>query len=117
MLVSPTVVNVHKECLRKRGFADFNEWLQQPNALYIGRNVRFVQGTFQSKWHNPFRVGNGRQLALDQYEHRIRTIPELFRSLHELSGKELGCWDDPKPCHGNILVKLFNEQFFPPKSI
>ena len=29
--------------------------------------------------------------------------------LGELRGKILGCWCKPKPCHGDILVKLVEE--------
>ena len=27
----------------------------------------------------------------------------------ELTGKILGCWCNPEPCHGHVLVKLYKE--------
>ena len=35
--------------------------------------------------------------------------PELLHALHELEGKELGCWCAPDPCHGHELVRLLAE--------
>jgi hypothetical protein len=28
--------------------------------------------------------------------------------LHELRGKDLVCWCAPKPCHGDVLLRLAN---------
>jgi hypothetical protein len=37
---------------------------------------------------------------------RIATGDEqLIRDLAALSGKTLGCWCSPKPCHGDVLAK------------
>ena len=35
--------------------------------------------------------------------------PELISSISELEGMNLGCWCNPSPCHGDILIKLFIE--------
>ncbi len=43
------------------------------------------------------------------YEKWIRDQPELLASLSELKGRTLGCWCSPKPCHGDVLVKLVEE--------
>jgi hypothetical protein len=34
----------------------------------------------------------------------------------ELTGKVLGCWCAPKACHGDVLVKLANQQAKPVKT-
>lgn len=77
--------------------------------IYIGR---------PSKWGNPFshQIGtlakfkvNSRKEAIDRYEEWIKRQPELISSLHELKNKVLGCWCSPKPCHGDVLIKLINE--------
>jgi hypothetical protein len=34
-----------------------------------------------------------------------------MNDLHELNGKELGCWCKPDKCHGDILIKLYNEKY------
>ena len=74
-----------------------------PHDIYIGR---------PSKWGNPFREGvdGTRAEVIEKYEAWIRTQPELLSQLHELKGKTLACWCKPKPCHGDILVKLLREQ-------
>ncbi len=70
--------------------------------VYIGR---------PSKWGNPFYVSQvgGRAIAIDRYEKWIVKQPNLMADLHELKGKVLGCWCSPKPCHGDVLVRLANE--------
>ena len=81
-----------------------------PYDIYIGRG---------SKWGNPFShipsdhaqcIANTREEAIVMYELWIKTQPDLMNSLHELDGKTLGCFCDPLPCHGHVLVKLRQEQ-------
>ena len=70
---------------------------------YIGR---------PSKWGNPFEIGRDgtREEVIRAYEEWIRTQPALLNDLVELRGKTLGCWCKPAACHGDVLVKLLNEQ-------
>ncbi len=76
--------------------------------IYIGRKVRFVDWTFQSKWANTF-------FNLKTYEKYIRM--SLWNDLKELKGKKLGCWCittdkiEPLKCHGQILMKLLQEKW------
>lgn len=67
--------------------------------VYIGR---------PSKWGNPFEIGKDgdREEVLQKYEKWIRSQDLPF---HELKGLRLGCWCAPKPCHGDILMELANE--------
>lgn len=83
----PTVVNRHNS----------------PFDLYIGR---------RSKWGNPFQIikDGTRAEVLVKYEAWLRSRPRLLQSLHELDGLALGCSCKPKPCHGDILIKLRKEQ-------
>lgn len=78
--------------------------------LYIGRAwKRGGWDLTQSKWASPFTVKqHGRILGL--YEEHVRNRPDLMNSLYELDGKILGCWCKPKPCHGDVLVKLLKEK-------
>jgi len=71
--------------------------------IYIGRG---------SKWGNPFVIGieGTRKQVIEKYENWIRTQENLLNSLHELDGKILGCWCNPLPCHGDVLLKLIEEQ-------
>ena len=70
--------------------------------VYIGR---------PSKWGNPFKSGRDGTLdeVLEKYERHIMNRPDLLAALPELRGKVLGCWCKPKPCHGDILVRLTEE--------
>jgi hypothetical protein len=70
--------------------------------IYIGR---------PSKWGNPFEIGRDgtREEVINKYSEWIKTQPKLLKDLPELKDKILGCWCYPKPCHGDILIKLFNE--------
>ena len=117
---SITVVNVHKKDLNKHGYKDLVEWVQQPNHLYIGRDMtRFVPGAVHSKWHNPFKSkdkGSDRETRCKQYRDYIMTDKRiqsngktLFESLDELKGKTLGCWCHPESCHGHVLRELVKE--------
>jgi len=84
---------------------------KEPYDVYIGR---------PSKWGNPFTHLNDttraqfkvatREEAIEKYEEWIRQQPQLLADLHELDGKVLGCWCKPQACHGDVLVKLINEQ-------
>lgn len=71
--------------------------------VYIGRG---------SKWGNPYRIGkDGTRLeVIAKYEAYIRDREDLLSCLPELVGNRLGCHCKPKPCHGDILVKLIREQ-------
>ena len=81
----------------------------EPYDLYIGRkNVTY--NLEESKWANPYSLKfYNREEALSLYETYIRQS-ELYNSLDELEGKTLGCWCSPKLCHGDILIKLYNEK-------
>jgi hypothetical protein len=59
-----------------------------------------------------------RERVLMRYEKYVRESPELLDALHELSGQVLGCWcigkfrrpsPDALVCHGEVLVKLWDE--------
>lgn len=73
-----------------------------------------------TKWGNPFSHLRGqrtlakflvatRSEAIRRYEDWVRDQPGLMAALPELRGKVLGCWCEPSPCHGEILVRLANE--------
>lgn len=94
---------------------NLEKWMSDKNNVYIGRggviifnNKRFPYGN--SKWHNPFKIGidGDRDAVIDKYERYIKSKPELINSLHELKGKNLGCWCYPEKCHGDVLKKLIN---------
>ena len=85
---------------------------KEPFDVYIGR---------PGKWGNPFwftkypvpgfaHQERTREESIALFRNWIMTKPELLRDLKDLKGKVLGCWCSPKPCHGDVLVELANEQ-------
>ena len=73
--------------------------------VYIGR---------PSKWGNPYCHKEGtlakfkvasRKEAIELFEIYLLDRTELLNDLYELSGKVLGCYCNPKSCHGHVLKK------------
>ena len=79
--------------------------------IYIGRG---------SKWGNPYSHKEGtaalwvvetREDAIRLYEEWLRAQPELVEAAKkELKGKDLGCWCKPLACHGDVLLKIANQE-------
>lgn len=76
--------------------------------VYIGRAFQEFPC---SKWHNPYSIGKDgtRSEVIGKYKLYVLINPDLMKALPELKGKRLGCWCSPKPCHGDVLVKLIEE--------
>lgn len=73
-------------------------------AIYIGR---------PSKYGNPFPLSDfkSREECLKAYQNWLNTQPELIADIKlNLAGKDLVCFCNPKPCHGDILIKIANEK-------
>lgn len=74
-------------------------------AVYVGR------GTF---WHRLYYVLTERysdpRMALEKYEIFCRTPGIAQRIRTELKGKDLVCVCAPWPCHGDVLLKIANEE-------
>lgn len=72
------------------------------NALFIGR---------PSKWGNPFIIGKDGNRSEVIKKHLVWLLDDnpLLNDLHELTGKDLVCYCSPLACHGDILLKLANE--------
>ncbi len=75
---------------------------REPFDIYVGR---------PTQWGNPFEIGRDgdRAAVIKKYEEWLRGQPNLMRALGELKGKVLACWCAPKPCHGDVLLRLANE--------
>jgi hypothetical protein len=80
--------------------------------IYIGRQMSMGGWKLsKSKWHNPYSVKEyGLDTCLEMFEDYIRGNETLMSELEELDGKVLGCWCHPSRCHGDILIKLLQEQ-------
>lgn len=67
--------------------------------------------TRATKWGDPFVVGQDgtRDAVITKFETWLADQPSLLHSLHELTGKRLGCVCAPKHrCHGTVLARLAN---------
>lgn len=75
---------------------------REPYDVYIGR---------PGPWGNPYVIGQHgtREEVIAMYETYVRGNSELMARLPELRGKVLGCWCAPKPCHGDVLIRLVEE--------
>ena len=91
------------------------------SGLYYEKKIRGNVVAFlplESCWENPFKAPRDGTLAevLVKYELYVRSRPELLERLPELAGMDLACWCVPAPCHGDVLVRLFNELVRAPAS-
>ena len=108
----PTCVSVGEAALSSRGVKSFQEWVKQPNHLYIGMDMtHYIQGAVGSKWQNTFTNIKSLRKSLELYEKRVRNTPELIEAIGELEGMELGVLWKSTPCHGDVLIKIFNNTF------
>jgi hypothetical protein len=82
-----------------------------PDAVYIGRAVRWYRLPPTSKWANPFpvKLETDREDIIATYERWLQSQHHLMGALHELRGLDLVCWCAPLPCHGDVLLRLANE--------
>lgn len=74
------------------------------NAIYVGR---------PSKWGNPFTMKReaDRPAVLAQFEQYVKEHPELVEAAkQELPDKDLICWCAPKACHGDLWLRIANEE-------
>lgn len=72
-------------------------------AIHIGR---------PTIWGNPFVIGTdgSRADVIAKYETWLTSQPKLIAKLDELRGKDLACWCAPDHCHGDVLVRLANQE-------
>ncbi len=81
----------------------------QGSDVYIGRRIN--QGGWclpASKWANPYSVKScgSAEEAIRRYTVYLSGTPALLADLHELKGRQLGCWCAPGPCHGDVLARM-----------
>lgn len=76
---------------------------KEPFDVYVGR---------PTMWGNPFVIGQDgtREEVIQKYEKWFRAQPNLMSAVASLKGKVLACWCAPKLCHGDVLVRLANDE-------
>ena len=76
--------------------------------VYIGRGS-------SSEWGNPYEIGKDgtRKEVIEKHKKDILADPEMIEKIKkELKNRILGCWCFPKPCHGNTLAAIANDEPF-----
>lgn len=109
-------VSVKVKNLRKLGYANLREWLQDDNNVYVGRGGRlFIDGKVfyypGSIWANPYRLSEySLEESLRKYKAYLHRSPLLGR-ISELQGKNLGCFcEQDSECHAKVLAELANKK-------
>ena len=76
--------------------------LNNSSYEYIGR---------PSKFGNPFFMKSeaDRDKVVQQFEEYARNNEWILTNINTLTNKEIGCFCAPKKCHGDVLVKLWEE--------
>jgi hypothetical protein len=89
--------------LNKRDYEGLKDILIE-DCVYIGR---------PSIWGNPFTIGRDgtREEVIEWHEVWFMKHPDLIaRAKSELKGKHLICFCAPEACHGDLLLKIANEE-------
>jgi hypothetical protein len=121
--MTTNVVNVKVKYLRPK-YHDLQEWVEDPNNVYIGRGgIVFIERNGQkyryppidSKWANPFKIAAPmtREDVINNYilymNKEIQEGRITLDDLKSLKGKNLGCWcKEPGvdiQCHGDVLLQ------------
>lgn len=82
------------------------------NAIYIGRG---------SVWGNPYThldskcpdivKVSSREEAVKAFEDMVRKDENILNYIRQhLKGKDLVCFCAPRACHGDVLLKIANEE-------
>lgn len=78
-------------------------------VVHLKREQFDVRIDRQTEWGNPFRLRREDERGATIQTYREWLWNEINRGrwtlseLSELSGKTLGCWCAPNPCHGDVL--------------
>jgi hypothetical protein len=102
------VVNVRKSGPHKH----LVPWLVERDLItYVG-HAGNRHSWPESDFANPFvrEAKLDREAMVRHYRSWLDDQPELLRRLRagELSGKALGCWCAPEPCHADVLAEKAN---------
>ena len=84
-----------------------------PRVVHLKREPYDVRVDRQTPWGNPFVIpkDGARELVIAKYRNWILSDRDMTLSAQKLlKGKTLGCWCAPKPCHGDVLLEIANNE-------
>ena len=83
--------------------------IKVPRVVNMRREACTVTIARPSQWGNPRRMASEQERieVIHRYHKWVITQPQLILALPKLRGETLGCYCKPKPCHGDVLVRLF----------
>jgi hypothetical protein len=105
--------------LKKQGFTNMNEWIENPNNVYVGTKEQFINNTGDDK----FKYKESK--LINTFDSVEKYVIHLFKSgliyeINELNGKTIGCFcHEPrktvqKPmCNSQVLADLINRCYKP----
>lgn len=78
--------------------------------VYIGREGHGQDGIFGNPYSAMGDGGRDRAIALyrEYFYKRLRIDSEFATNVEVLRGKRLGCFCEPKQCHGHIIADYLN---------
>ena len=83
----------------------------EPFDIYVGRGSKFGNPYSHIEGTSALWVVETREDAIRLYEEWLRAQPELLAAAkQELRGKVISCYCKPLACHGDILLKIANEE-------
>ncbi len=124
-------IETKRACIKvaslRPNYRSFEEWLADPNNVYVGRAGRIfitdVKGESARIFHyknslfaNPYAVkDHGLDTCLYMYRERLKSEirdPRILEELHKLKGKTLGCFCNlNEPCHVDIIIDAIDALF------
>lgn len=92
----------------------YQETAHRPKARAVNmKNSRYdIKCGRPGPWGNPYRIGpdGDRSQVIAKHkahiQRRIESGDLKMEQLAALSGKRLGCWCKPSPCHADHLARL-----------
>lgn len=107
-------VDIHKANLKAIGYDNLEHWLEDPDHVYVGRNMVYVAGARQHEFANRFGVNKyGRDECLRKYEAWLVEViqdPEVKARFESLRNKTLGCWcGASEACHTDVIIRMLVE--------
>jgi len=101
-----TVVNVRKSGPHRH----LVPWLADSGMLHYVGHAGNRHAWPESDFANPFvrEAKTDRVAMVEHFRSWLDTRPDLLRRLRdgELTGRALGCWCAPLPCHADVLAEL-----------